>query len=77
MWLNTVKGSFDKATGDIAFYPDKPENSRFNITVSAKTIDTGNDKRDRHLLEEDFFHVDKYPEIRIESESVSSLGDGT
>ncbi len=33
------------------------------LTVDPASVETGNDKRDKHLRSEVFFHVDRYPKI--------------
>lgn len=43
--------------------------------VLVATINTGISKRDKHLLEEDYFDALKYPQILLESTSIKSLGN--
>ena len=38
----------------------------FSGEVKANSIETGIDSRDEHLLEEDYFHVSKYPLITLD-----------
>lgn len=68
--LNTVKGTFKNMTGTFNFNPADLENSNFDICIEVSTIDTGNNKRDTHLRSEDFFEVEKYPNICFTSISV-------
>lgn len=74
--VNTVDGSFSTMNGTITFSPDSPESGFFSVCADASTVDTQNEKRDKHLKEEDFFHVEKYPEICITSSSISATTDG-
>jgi polyisoprenoid-binding protein YceI len=76
LWLNTVKGTFSEAKGKVWFSPERLDSSFFDLYIDAKTVDTGNDKRDEHLLTEDFFHVEEHPEIAIRSEEIKRLDEG-
>lgn len=70
MKLNTVEGSFKGMKGDVKFDPKDLKNSSFEVTIDAATIDTDNGKRDKHLKNEDFFNVEKYPTIKFKSNAV-------
>jgi len=43
--------------------------------IKASSIDTGIDSRDKHLLEDDYFNVDKHEFITLESTSVFKVYD--
>ncbi len=58
------------------FSAEMPENSRFMVTIPVKTIDTDNSARDRHLLKEDYFYVEKYPEITFETTAIRKTNAG-
>ena len=75
LWVNTVEGSFDGVKGEVKFLPRRPEESYFEVYLEAATIETGNDKRDEHLLTEDFFHVEEHPRISIDSEKIYRLDE--
>ena len=66
----TVKGNFEGIQGNIAFDKTDLENSNFKVSVSPKTVNTGNAKRDEHLLNEDFFKVSEFPKILFHSTSI-------
>ncbi len=68
--VNTVDGSFSGPKGNVAFDPSDPARSKFAVCVDAATVDTGNKKRDKHLRNDDFFDVEKYPAICFTSNSV-------
>lgn len=70
-----VEGSFAAPLGIISFTPTDPSSGVFNVSVDPKTVDTGIKKRDKHLRNTDFFEVEKYPEIRFESTSISKVGE--
>jgi polyisoprenoid-binding protein YceI len=53
--------------GDIYFFTSDLAACRFNVSVRSSTIDTDNGSRDKHLKGEEYFDVEKFPEIKIES----------
>lgn len=75
MKVNTVNGSVGKLQGDVAFDEDDLSLCQFNVCVDANTIDTGMNKRDEHLMKEDFFDVVKFPSICFESEQTEKTGN--
>ena len=64
-----VSGKFTGFSGEIKYYPGNVEQSTFVGSVNAETVDTGINLRDRHLRNEDYFDVEKFPVIRFVSES--------
>lgn len=69
-----VDGAFSKSKVSLG------QDSLGNITdikgeVLVATIETGITKRDKHLLEKDYFDALKYPQILLESTSVKPLGN--
>jgi polyisoprenoid-binding protein YceI len=64
-------GTFNGLKGTINFDPASPLTSSFDVTVDASTIDTDIESRDRHLRKEDYFDVEKYPVIRIQSTKIT------
>ncbi len=47
------------------------------MTIQAASIDTRNPDRDAHLRTNDFFDMEKYPEIRFVSTSVEAVDPNT
>lgn len=70
-----VLGSFDEFEGDLKFDPDDLGNSSVYFSVSVSSVNTKNDRRDSHLQSEDFFHAEKWPEMKFESTNISKSGD--
>ena len=62
-----IIGRFNDFSGDFSHDKDKPGGASVNVIIQAKSIDTNHAARDRHLRSEDFFNVDKYPEITFNS----------
>jgi len=46
-----------------------------NFEMSTKSVDTGNERRDKHLRSEDFFNVEKYPKIVFKGIRLKKVSD--
>ncbi len=64
-------GTLDAPEGDIVFNPDDLAKSSFKVTIKVESINTGNESRDEHLKEANYFDVKNYPLIRFVSSSVT------
>lgn len=62
--MNT-DGRLTGLKGSIVFDPANINTSFVDVSVNTSTIDTDNDKRDKHLRGTDYFNVAQYPTIRI------------
>jgi polyisoprenoid-binding protein YceI len=69
-----VHGSFKDLIGTITYDADNPERTTFNIVVPSKSLDTGIALRDKHLREDEYFHVDKYATMYFVSTDVTVTG---
>lgn len=76
MGANTVNGTLTGMQGEINFAPDDLSNASFQVCVDPGTVNTSNDKRDQHLLAEDFFNVAAYLNICFTSASIVQTADG-
>ncbi|MDZ7805256.1 YceI family protein [Thiohalophilus sp.] len=70
-------GRFNDFDGSFTYDKANPGKSKVNVTIDMSSIDSNHAERDKHLREEDFFHVSKYPEARFVSTSFEEHGDGT
>lgn len=70
MMITTVRGRFSGLTGEIDYDPKDPLRATAWMEIPAKSVDTGDDKRDTHLRSPDFLDSDRYPKIRFESRSI-------
>lgn len=68
-----VQGRFDRFEGTIEFDPANPEATIVRGTIDARSINTNNERRDRHLRSDDFFDVEKYPTLSFESTGVRKV----
>ena len=69
LWFK-VKGRFKDLEGAIVLDEDDVSRSSVTATIKADSIDTGNKRRDAHLLLKDFFDVENFPEIDFKSTRV-------
>ena len=72
--LSKVRGRFGEFSGTIQYDESNPQNSRVDVTIQARSIDTAEGDRDKHLRSADFFDVDKYPTLTFTSTSVTPRG---
>lgn len=70
MKINTVEGELKGMSGSLFFEPLSLKESFFNICINVKSMDTGSEKRDEHLLTADFFEAEVYPNICFVSEEI-------
>ncbi|ULQ54371.1 YceI family protein [Flavihumibacter fluvii] len=68
----STNGSFKGITGKISFDAANLSRSAFDVSISAGTIETGNNTRDRHLRSDAYFDVEHFPQIFIKSETITS-----
>ncbi|MCG3149170.1 MAG: Protein YceI [Verrucomicrobiae bacterium] len=71
--ISEVGGRFNDVAGEITFADGAVTGAK--ATIQAASVDTGNEGRDKHLRNPDFFEVEKYPTITFESTKVEKDGD--
>jgi len=65
-----VTGRFSDVQGVITLDEQDPTTAQASISIGARSIDTGNARRDTHLRQEDFFHIDTHPAITFHSRRI-------
>lgn len=70
-----VPGSFYRFEGTIVYEPEDVESSSAWGTIEVQTIDTRNEKRDRHLRLKDFFYIKKFPSITFKTTQVEVISE--
>jgi polyisoprenoid-binding protein YceI len=63
-------GDFSGLKGNITFLPDSLAACKFNVSVSAATIDTDNNMRDKSLVSDEYFDAEKFPLLTIVSTKI-------
>ena len=71
--LKDTKGFFENF--DILFKvsDDEPENAKLKVSINVNSINTDNDIRDKAIMEEDFFYLEKYPTIEFYSKEIKKV----
>ena len=70
-----VRGLFEDFSGTFRFDPDNLKESRIDVDIKTKSINTNITKRDNHLRSDDFFAVRKYPVMTFKSTSITHVKD--
>jgi len=66
--------SFDKTSGTIV-YDKAAKTGSVDVTIDAKSVNTGYPLFNEHIQDEDFFNTAKYPTITFKSTAVKFDGD--
>lgn len=74
MMVTTVKGRFTDFQGQITGSLDDLKDVAVDVTIQAKSVNTGSDDRDTHLRSGDFLDVEQFPTITFKSTRVESKG---
>ncbi len=70
-------GRFNTFDGEFSYDPAKPEASSILVNIDPASVDSNHAERDKHLRNDDFLDVKKFPEAKFVSTRVESTGDGT
>lgn len=73
--LFDVTGRFNRYKVQISGDPASGKDARVRVEIDAKSVDTGNTGRDKHLRSDDFFAAERFPKIVFTSDSVTREGD--
>lgn len=76
MGLSRPGATFEDVNGTILIDPTHPDKSSVDVTIAAKSVDTGVPALDTDFLSAGFFDVAKYPAITFKSRSVQTVGLG-
>lgn len=69
-------GRFNDFHGELSYDKDKPEQAKVSVTIDTTSVDSNHTLRDKHLREEDFLFVEKYPEATFVSTAFTEAADG-
>jgi polyisoprenoid-binding protein YceI len=74
--ITDVRGRF--AAFDVRLtVGDQPESSSVFVNIEARSLDTGNEMRDKHLRSPDFFDTETHPAIVFESDRVTAISESS
>lgn len=70
MVLTDVTGKFQSFEGQVLADQEDFSDARIEFRINTGSINTENERRDKHLRSADFFDVEKYPQITFKSYSL-------
>ena len=76
MMISNVKGHFTGVEGFLSLDDDDITASSVHASVEVNSIDTRDEARDSHLKSADFFDVERFPAITLNSTAVTRKGPG-
>ena len=76
LMISTVRGEFKGVTGTVTWDDQDVTKSKVDVTIDTKTVNTGEDARDKDLKSDKFFDVEKFPTMTFKSKKVESAGTG-
>ena len=76
LMITNVTGSFGSFSSEVETDGDDFTSARISFSAPIASISTGNEQRDGHLKNADFFEVEKYPEIRFTGNGLKEKGEG-
>jgi polyisoprenoid-binding protein YceI len=71
MMVSWVRGQFSTVAGTVAHDPNDLSKTKVAVEIDAASINTANERRDKHLRSADFFDVEKFPKITFVSKKVA------
>lgn len=75
--LSRQSGRVLEYEGSLDFDPDKPEEAKVEVRMSAASLWTGVEELDRQLRSSDYFDVQSYPDITFRSTLIKKTSDKT
>ena len=70
-----VDGLFSNSQITSDFSSEQPSEWQLQGTVDIASVDTGNEKRDNHLLQDDYFNEAKFPKMTLVATSFKPIED--
>jgi polyisoprenoid-binding protein YceI len=74
-FFTPVRGQFEEFDVELTYDRESPEHSTVRVSIPVAAVNTANEKRNAHLLSEDFFEADAHPYIKFVSESVEQVSE--
>jgi len=75
MVISEVTGRFNSFKMTVVSPQDEFETSQIEVIIDANSIETSVADRNNHLKSDDFFNVEKFPEIKFKSKSFVKIGE--
>ena len=74
-FFSAVTGKFSDFDGNLNFDQANLAGSKVDFTIAVKSVNTDDDKRDKHLQSEDFFDAKKFPNMTFQSSRFEKKSD--
>lgn len=75
LMISNVSGSFKDFSAEVEASGSDFSNAQIELRAKIGSITTNNAERDAHLLNSDFFEVEKYPELNFKSTKIEKVDD--
>ncbi len=72
-WLS---GRFNRFSGEFSYDDSEPASSWVKVDIDPASLDTNHAERDKHLRDEDFLDVERFPEAGFVSTGYRVTGEG-
>ncbi|MDP3510901.1 MAG: YceI family protein [Candidatus Melainabacteria bacterium] len=76
LMISNVKGHFSKVSGNVNYDGKDLKSIKIDAAIEVASVDTGENGRDEHLKNADFFDATKFPTMTFKSKKVKSAGKG-
>lgn len=73
---SVLTGTFERFSGEFAWDRDDPSASRISVEIDTTSLNSHHAERDKHIRDEQYLHVRKYPRASFVSTRVEPDGDG-
>jgi polyisoprenoid-binding protein YceI len=73
LMISNVSGKFDQFEAEVQTEDENFETAQIEARIKTASINTGNQNRDEHLRNSDFFEVEQHPEILFTSTKIEKL----
>jgi polyisoprenoid-binding protein YceI len=72
LMISNVTGSFNVINATVDADGDNFNKAAVSFTADVSSVDTGNEQRDGHLKQADFFDTEKYPSMSFEAKEYNA-----
>jgi polyisoprenoid-binding protein YceI len=72
-WLS---GRFNRFSGEFSYDENQPASAWIKVDIDPASIDSNHAERDKHLRDEDFLHVERFPSAGFVSTAYRVTGEG-
>ena len=76
MVISDVTGTFNDFETTVESISDDFSDAKIHVSIKAKSIDTGNEGRDKHLASADFFNAEKDSIVSFKSTKIEKVSAG-